>query len=91
MSHAAARFRQHLSESGYDIRTEQELLGRRDVVTTMVFMRLLNRGGLCVRSPADLLGGVGLAVLPDSAAARNVGDDRQTSKQELGVTRREGT
>jgi len=62
-----------LLESGYDIRTVQALLGHRDVSTSMVYTRVLNRGGLGVRSPADLLGGAGLAVLPDSAADGTIG------------------
>jgi site-specific recombinase XerD len=55
MRNSRHSFSTHLLQESYDIHTSQELLGHKDVKTTMIYTHVLNHGGRSVRSSADVL------------------------------------
>lgn len=76
-------FATHLMENGYTVQIVQELMGHKSLSTTLVYIHVLNRGGLSVRSPLDLpSGGAGAPGVPGASYADREGFKRTRPEDE---------
>lgn len=81
-------FATELVRAGYDIRTVQELLGHTDVWTTMIYAHVLNRGGLGVRSPVDMVPAASNAATSSGLRAAPIRSQLDASSKDGATDRR---